>query len=315
AEIQPRSFEAHGLLADIAKSFELEAEKKNVVISVAGPRIRLYADPVMLKRVVVNLLSNAVHHSSTDRVLLATRRRPDACWIQVWDQGRGIEPEDQLRVFEEFEQLSNPQRNRDHGYGLGLSIVQSICSASGWTVEIKSEVGRGSVFTIRIPVRLAESPVIPDAMPPEVGELRVLIVEDDPLVRRGLEQSLSAWGATVASVDSAPAALESLATGPPFDVVLSDRRLPGATSGEDLVEQLTSRSPPIPCVLLSGDDISASHRFRQYGPNLTLLQKPVSIPNLCGALLASQNGVEHQKATAPTAAVARSDSRPMRRPE
>ncbi len=161
----PRSVALRRLLDDTALGLKADAEAHDVALCRAGPECYVQADPALLTRVAQNLVLNALRHGGGGRVLLAVRRRRDHCLLQVWDQGPGIAPEDERRIFEEFVQLANPERDRQKGLGLGLSMVQRICDLNGWPLSLRTRVGRGSVFTVRLP-----RAVFPSA-PPEGREL------------------------------------------------------------------------------------------------------------------------------------------------
>jgi CheY-like chemotaxis protein/anti-sigma regulatory factor (Ser/Thr protein kinase) len=254
-------------------------------------------DPRLLERVLRNLLSNAVTHGSSDgagkprrRVLLGCRRRGGAIEFQVWDNGPGIPPEARGAIFEEFRQLKNPERNAAHGFGLGLSIVARIARLLGLEVSVRSEVGRGSVFAIAVPLARTRAVVRPPA--PLVLDAAVLamlkgrtvlLVEDDERIRRGLILILTRWGVrvvAVASVEELATRLPRLRTKP--HVLLTDYRLPGGSTGQTVVE-LVRRRWDVPGVIMTGD--TAPERLREAKSlGCPLLHKPVEPAELVQAL-------------------------------
>jgi CheY-like chemotaxis protein len=276
----PSAVPLEPLFAEVIAALTNEAEAKDVVLISAGRATTVFADPAALARVVHNLAANAVRHGGRGRVLLAARRGATHARIQVWDQGQGIAPEDAERIFEEFVQLGNRERDRAKGLGLGLPIVRRICTRSGWDLAMRSVPDHGSVFTVTVP--LATSPVHEDRLPrpAEGGSLRVLLVEDDVLVREASASFLEAEGCTVTTAcdaDEALAAFERLRSeraGP--DVLVTDHRLPGSTSGAELVERLSSAGDPgLPCVLLTGD-VDDPWADRAPRPDRAFLRKPVN---------------------------------------
>lgn len=160
----PRSIALKRLLDDTALALRSDAEARNVVLRSRGPECYVLADPALLTRVAQSLALNALRHAGGGRVLLAVRQRRDHCLLQVWDQGPGIAPEDERRIFEEFVQLANPERGRHKGLGLGLSMVQRICDLNGWPLTLRTRVGHGSVFSVRLPRAVFPAGV---AQPPE----------------------------------------------------------------------------------------------------------------------------------------------------
>ena len=106
----------------------------------------MHTDPVLLKRLVGNLVSNALRNTRQGGVLLAARHQGNDCLIDVWDTGVGISPEHQQAIFQEFYRI--PMQGTEEGFGLGLAIVSRLSDALGYPVSLKSRVGRGSLFRV-----------------------------------------------------------------------------------------------------------------------------------------------------------------------
>lgn len=255
----PRTVRLRRTLDEVAAALEIEADARGAWVSAMGRDVVALVDPVLLARVVHNLGSNALKHGTPEdgggRVLLAVRRRGARAWVQVWDAGRGIAAEDRERIFGEFVQLTNPERDRRKGLGLGLATVKRICELCDWPLELQSEVGRGAVFSISLP--LAEIVSEPLQEPLSLESARacsVLLVEDDILAREAAASWLSARGCRVVTASDVESALLQLEDFEPA-VVISDYRLPGALTGVDLVQRLAMRTPPIPAILVTGDSL------------------------------------------------------------
>ncbi|MFK8003143.1 MAG: ATP-binding protein [Polyangiales bacterium] len=277
---EAQAINLRSMLDDVAAGMLLEAEAREMTVSVAGPQLTVFADPVLLWRVVSNLANNAMVHSRTDRILLSLRSRGEHCLLQVWDQGEGIREEDQVMIFEEFAQLRNAERRRDRGAGLGLSIVRRICASNRWEMGVESRVGRGSSFYVRLP-RLP-TPALGEA-PKEgsdVSGLSVLVVEDDELVSKSLALALRSSGASVTLAPSAERALELIAAEASYDVVLSDCRLPDGTTGMQLADRLADTHPTLPCVILTGELQSGACDVAKP----VVIRKPASHHDICDAL-------------------------------
>ncbi|MBS0344255.1 MAG: response regulator, partial [Proteobacteria bacterium] len=261
------------------------------------------ADPVALRRMVGNLVDNALKFSPPfgGRVLLACRRRGD-CWrIEVRDNGIGIAAEDQARVFEDFQQVGNLERNLRRGHGLGLSIVRRLALRLGTEIALRSEPGRGSVFSFELPMlRVDALPRAASAAAPARSaaphhsaraELRpglsVLVVEDNTVVAEGLAALLRQWSAHPRVYGSADELMNGSSTDlHGVDVALCDIRLPGRTDGVALARQLQHWKPGLAIALVSADiDEATSALAREHGWHA--LRKPVRPGELRAVLAAA----------------------------
>ena len=139
------------LTGRLAAEFKLSARAKGLVLRHRPLPVTVASDCVQLERILRNLLANAVRYTDRGGILLAIRRHGGAIWLEVWDTGPGIPPEELDAVFEEFHQLSNPARDRHQGLGLGLSIVQRLVRLLGLDMVLRSRLGRGSVFRVMLP--------------------------------------------------------------------------------------------------------------------------------------------------------------------
>lgn len=280
------------LMHRLAAEFAGVAASGGVDLRCVASSLAVATDPHLLERVLRNLIANAITHGGADgpgRVLFGARRRNGSVEFQVWDNGQGIPPEAQGTIFEEFRQLRNPERNATQGFGLGLSIVSRIARLLGLEVSVRSQVGRGSVFTVSVPRARAPDPVRLAAPTLDVGMAAwlkgrsVLLVEDDEGIRRGLAMMLKGWGVRVVAVSSTEelaARLPRLRSKP--HVVLTDYRLPGGATGRTVVE-LVRRRWNVPGVIITGD--TAPERLREAGSlGCRLLHKPVQPFELVQAL-------------------------------
>jgi len=146
------------LLDGIVTGLEPEAARRDVILHVMGRARAVHADPTLLSRAVMNLVTNAIRHGGPGRVLIAVRDRGDVIAIQVWDQGPGISEAERVRVFDEYVQLDNRERDRQKGLGLGLSLVKRICATSGFGLTMRSHEGRGSMFELTVPRAVSDAP-------------------------------------------------------------------------------------------------------------------------------------------------------------
>lgn len=283
----PRPVALGLLLDDTATGLRDEADRSDVAIVVGGRSLTVLADPALLSRVVHNLGSNAVRHSRRGRVLFAIRRRGDHGVVEIWDQGPGIPTGDRERIFEEFVQLKNSERDRTRGLGLGLSMVQRICALQAWPLSFDSTVGTGTVFRIALPLAHEAPPVERRFQTTERPPRGILLVEDDVLLCEATTRFFEADGFRVDAVSNADEAIDALTRleteGRRPDILVTDHRLPGLITGAALVRQLQQRGEGIPAVLISGD-FEAPFLHEPPPPGVAVLRKPVSGPVLLAAV-------------------------------
>jgi signal transduction histidine kinase len=130
------------MLDGLANDYAPEALEKDLRLAVLPSPLVVRSDPVLLERILRNLLSNAIQHTSHGGVVLGCRRRRGRVAIEIWDTGSGIPPRERERIFEEFYQLGNPERDRSRGLGRGLAIVRRLGSLLGHDVEVDSRLAR-----------------------------------------------------------------------------------------------------------------------------------------------------------------------------
>jgi len=252
-----RSLALQALFDRLAPEFAVLAEDRGLQWRLRPTPLWVHSDEVQLERMLRNLLSNALNHTAQGGVLLAARRFGAQVRIGVWDTGPGIAPEHQARIFEEFVQLQNPGRDRRKGHGLGLAIVARLSRLLQHPVELRSEPGRGSCFSVLLPVAeptLAVPPVRSlNATLPLVG-LSVALVEDDEAVREATVSLLGTWGCDVHAAPSLAPLLERLRA---LELkparVISDWRLETG-DGMAVIDGLRAWcGRPVPALLISGE--------------------------------------------------------------
>ncbi len=249
------------MMRRLAQDFAADAQRKNITLSIHSLPTEVISDPVLLERILLNLLSNAIRYTPQNgSVLFACRRRGDDLRIEVRDNGIGIPLEEQQNVFREFVQMANSARDRSKGLGLGLAIVDRLCKLLHHPLSLRSEPGLGSTFAITVPrvfdvEDLLAEPAGSGAQLPvsdELKDLRVLVVEDDPLVRASMDGILSSWGCSVSLAESRQEVGDKYAQSH-FDLVICDYRLPDG-NGIELADRINERcDAPPPFILISGD--------------------------------------------------------------
>ncbi|MBT0568769.1 response regulator [Curvibacter sp. CHRR-16] len=266
---------------DVRKSYENVAQAKGLRLRVVSNSHWVQTDPVLLKQIVMNLVSNAIRYTDTGSVLLGARRlvKDNALRLDVLDTGIGIAPEHQERIFQEFFQIGNQARDRNLGLGLGLSIVQRTARLLGHALAVQSNLGQGTRFSIVLPLAepvAASMATLPVGMAEtDVAGMRVWLIEDDDLVRQSVADLLQSWGCEVYACSGGHAALAQLNQWPSPDVIVSDYRLADGMDGiETIVAVREHLGTLTPACLISGDtDADLLARVKEGG--LTLLHKPV----------------------------------------
>ena len=216
-------------------------------------------DRLLLERIVRNLIDNAIKHGAPGTVRLLDGLREDRAFLKVIDDGPGIAVEDQERVFEEFFQLNNPERDRSRGLGLGLAIVRRLSQLLAIECRLESTPGRGTTFTLTFDTA-ASAPALPDRpVPKSVPEsatalagASVLVVEDDAPVRLAMRTLLTGWGCRVAESEGLDDALAQLERSP-FDLLVADYRLRNGARGIDLLGIGHGDAPPPAMIIVTGD--------------------------------------------------------------
>lgn len=285
-----REVVALGPLLEAVAAHEREAAARK------GLRLRLrvpagaavLGDAVLIEQLLRNLVANALRYTERGGVLVGVQRRA-ACWrIAVWDTGRGIPADQQARVFEDFVQLDNPQRDRAQGLGLGLAIVRRAAALLDTVVRLRSTSGRGSCFGFELPACRPAADALP-AAEADVADasllkgLRVVLVEDDDGAREALRQRLQAWGGDVLALASPAELEERIARAMPTpDLLVTDMRLPGGT-GLGVVARLRVLRADLPAVIVTGntapDDLA-----ELAASGLAVVHKPFRSEQLARAL-------------------------------
>jgi two-component system CheB/CheR fusion protein len=279
-------FPVNTVLDELRRQFAHRDTAGRLDVRVVASSLRVRSDPRLLTQMIGNLVSNAVKYTEAGKILLGCRRSGDKLRLEVWDTGIGIPAEQLSAIFEEFHQLDNPARERSKGVGLGLAIVQRLADLLGHAVDVRSRPSKGSVFSIEVPIGVAEPAARPQLDPPmaqtEAGRSgTILIVEDEPVVREMLTLLLEGEGyRTVAAADGR-AALELASRGAVRpDLVLADYNLPNGPNGLQVVASLQmTLGHDIKAIILSGD-ISTNTLREIAREGRAYLGKPVPAPAL-----------------------------------
>lgn len=286
------SFPLRRCLERVELSVRPEAELRSLKLRVINTDLCVAVDPNLLERVLVNLASNAVRYTEAGRVLLGARRKTDAVEIWVVDTGIGITPEDQPRIFEEFYQVGNPARDRERGFGLGLSTVRRLCNGMGWRLELASTPHKGSVFKLVVP-RSHDRPEAPTAdVEPTLANASsaagVVIVDDDALVRDATVRMISGWNFEVAACRNGDEALTILSDRDDMIrwLALIDYRLADGETGLVVADRIIQRFGAAVGIILMTAETDETFLQEARRRAILVLRKPVKPIRLRAALTA-----------------------------
>ena len=284
-----RAFNLHALITSLASEFSVIATEKGLQLRWVDCHGWVRSDDKLLRRVLQNLLLNAVRYTPRGRVLLGCRRQQEYIEIQIWDTGVGI-PEDQLEhIFKEFHRIKHRGGEVDaKGLGLGLAIAQRISQLLHHPLQVRSEVGKGTLFAIQVPVITppitppiaAPVTAVPEAAPrpqrSEVDGLNVLCVDNEPMILSGIESLLKQWHCQVTTASSLDSALQAAhaMTGAP-DALLVDYQL-DEESGFEVIDALDDCwEDVVPAILMTANH-SPQVRRQAQERGFYFLQKPVT---------------------------------------
>ncbi|MGA7539463.1 MAG: PAS domain S-box protein [Steroidobacteraceae bacterium] len=284
---EPTDFSVLAIFEELRREFATSAADKGLQFQVSAAEEYAYSDPSLIEQILRNLVSNAIKYTQRGLVALRCFTSADATLnLEVLDTGIGI-PATQIHyIYDEFYQVGVPTNSTRDGYGLGLSIVQRIVKLLNLKLEVRSEVGKGSLFSLTVPasgVRVLHS----RAARPEVhvgwqpiGAPRVLLVEDDRSVRDATRMLLSVEGYQVTGVATLAEALEHAACQNAIDLLVTDYHLANGETGTAVISALReSLGTHLKAVLMTGDTSTAVKDLPR-DPFMRVASKPVQADEL-----------------------------------
>lgn len=267
------------LLNKIASSRLPEAGERHLRLRVLPTGLVARTDPILLERLLGNLVDNAVRYTDHGGIVIGCRRRQGKIWIEVWDTGIGIPKDKTGAIFEPFTQLGNPERSREKGSGLGLAIVTKIAALLGLDIRVSSTPGKGSMFAVEIPLGEAPAAVAPVMARVAKKSLRIALVEDDGSVRDATAFALEEMGHQVVVAATIRDLVRRLKKQAP-DMIIADYRLNGQETGFDAIATVRTAFPEsIPAVVFTGDTDPEIVR-ELIGRGVRVLHKPLSFDDL-----------------------------------
>jgi len=280
--VRPQAFALRPLLDRLVSEAcgEVPADGPSISLQVA-PDLWVYSDPLLLERMVRNLLSNALRHAQASVIRVCAQPQDGQVLLAVDDDGRGLDAAEQAQVFEEFRQLDNPGRNAERGLGLGLAIVRQLAARLEHPLQLSSQRGQGARFSLLLPAAVAE--VAPSAATATQLHGRILLLEDDAASREALHGLLERWGCEVVACASLDEALLAVGETPP-QLLISDYRLGAQEDGLRALERLREAAGRMLPALLITADVTPELQERCMPAHVTLLGKPLLPARLRQAL-------------------------------
>lgn len=267
------------MLAPLVSEFQSVAEAAGLELRVRFGDFALFTDLRLMTRILRNFLSNACRYTERGSILLAARRRGDQLRLEVWDTGRGIAADRLESIFLEFNQLDVGRAADRKGVGLGLAIVERIAKILGYRVQVESRPGRGSRFSIQVPLAArVPLPISLQAPQPGTGNplpgRRLLVLDNELSILESMAALLGQWGCEVLTATDQTAALAVLQGRAP-ELILADFHLDHGVTGCEVVQQLREHfQQPLPAVIITADRSDQCRRaLQQLGA--PLLNKPV----------------------------------------
>jgi two-component system, sensor histidine kinase len=285
-QVKPRMehFKASIVFDRIRTTYMPTASEKGLRLRVHRTDVMLFSDPALLFRILSNLVSNAIRYTHQGGVVVGVRRRNGKLSVEVWDSGIGIPHDQQDKVFEEFYQLHNPERDRRKGLGLGLSTVKRVAALLECPLTLHSRLGKGTMFGLEIQQGLEAQPythilTAEISVPDLLANRTIVVVDDEASVRLGMQSLLESWGCRCVATPGAQEAIDALDDKAP-DFIIADFRLGDNKNGIEAVRALRAAlGSNIPAVVLSGD--TAVERLREVSAaGLTMLHKPLKAVRL-----------------------------------
>lgn len=277
------NFELQSLFDRLANDFNPLANEKGLSLHWPDSSYIVYSDPLLLEQILRNYISNAIRYSDEGDINILCKEMNGEINIQVVDRGRGIPLEEQKNIFNEFHQLGNPERDRSKGLGLGLAIVRRTAKLLKHPINITSETGQGSTFSILVETRefddkthkpfvSTDTKVIIDS-----ANITIVVIDDEQSIREGMKQLLESWGNEVITASNQDELLIKLRQeNKAPDGIIADYRLRENKTGIETIRTLYEEyKKEIPALIVTGD-IAAENLREVNDSGFQVLHKPVA---------------------------------------
>lgn len=277
--VVPEHIALKPLCEKLLQELEQQRQHKPITFYLNCGNVIAYADPIILKRILRNLLNNALRYTSAGSITLSVEQQEGKITIRVIDTGPGIEESEQQTIFNEFYRSAGQASQGSKGLGLGLSIVRRLCELHGWQIALRSVKNEGSEFSVTVDAGDADQ-INADITLSAISNLQgisILIVDDEASVLEGLQHLLEKWGAAVVAYGSADEAIDDLQQNRinTPDLMISDYRLGENKTGVEFIRQVHETiDANIETILITGDT-AASDIKNTKASGSVVLHKPI----------------------------------------
>ena len=282
-DVKKQPFKLKNFIDDVVAEFSLSAKKVNCTIDTRITNDWTNTDIVLLARIVRNFISNVIQHCPNSILVIESRRHDNNIELLFTDDGPGLDKTDQEIIFSEFYQLNNPERDRNKGLGLGLSIVKRLTKLLNMKLVLKSQTGKGSTFSITFPLfisaPLTERPGVPneEETAPDVAGLFIVVVDDEKENLEAMRALLTLWECEILLASSEDELMQEFrfADYPVPDMLLVDYRLREERTGFEVVDAVRSHfGEMVPATIITGD-ITIDLESKLMSKNCKILYKPL----------------------------------------
>ena len=280
-EPEPKNIAVSDLFEQLRRRFKPLAVNKDLELRVRPASYRIFSDRNLLYRIIQNFLANAMRYTESGGVLLGCQLRGDHLRISVWDTGVGIDASEESAIFQEFHRLDYAQRLDEKGLGLGLAICERIASMLEHSITVRSQPGKGSCFSVTVPLASNQSPDEQPSAAAVPGDqsrlegLTVLCIDNEPEILEGMKMLLERWGCHVLLAENMQQAKQEVARGGTPGLALVDYHLDDQSNGIEVMEQLDDLlGTRLPAIVITADrSVELEEKVRKW--NYGLLRKPI----------------------------------------
>lgn len=289
-EVNPEHLSLDSVFANLQQNFAPDAQQRGLQLELSANGACVKSDPLLLNRVLTNLLGNALYYTETGSVVVTATATDKTVTISITDTGCGIAMDEQESIFDEYYQLHNPERDRTKGLGIGLSIVKRLTPLLNASLTLESAPDKGSDFRLTLP-RGDKSLALDKPFEGVRGDsetlhdLSILVIDDEKDVRDGMEIVLEPHVHRVVAVESAQSALEYIVDNEWLPgMVIADYRLRHEQTGDNAIRQIREElNEDIPAMIITGD--TSEVRLREAADTgIELMHKPVGADQLLAAI-------------------------------
>lgn len=282
-------FKVTALFEELRSEFAGTAASKGLQLRIEPCGGRVYSDPSLVGQAVRNIVSNAIKYTHEGHVLLRCSRQEATMRLEVVDTGVGIPASELTRIYDDFYQVGVPANRSRNGYGLGLGIVSRIANLLGLKLDVRSEVGKGTVFSLEMPAgeafaepKVVEPPALRGPAPDRTIRTHILLVEDDPGVRNATRMLLKVEGHDVSTAASLTEAVSQASEHPDIGLLITDYHLAAEETGLQVLTAVRDvLGPDLKAVLVTGDTSLAMHALPE-DAHLRTASKPIDADELLG---------------------------------